>query len=107
MQERVFRPLGMTRTSMVWQDRFDSDYADGYDEYGRSLGPLKQRKAGAAGSMSTTISDFARFMQAVLEGRLLRPKTREQMLSPKFKSCQSICSQPSVRSPPTRTKPSG
>ena len=82
MQERVFQPLGMTRTSMVWQDRFDSDYADGYDEYGRSLGPLKQHKAGAAGSMSTTIADFARFMQAVLEGRLLRPKTREQMLSP-------------------------
>jgi CubicO group peptidase (beta-lactamase class C family) len=84
MQQRVFQPLGMTRTSMVWQDRFDSDYADGYDEYGRSLGPLKQHKAGAAGSMSTTIADFARFMQAVLEGRWLRPKTREQMLSPQI-----------------------
>ena len=84
MQQRVFEPLGMPRTSMVWQDRFDSDYANGYDEYGRSLGPLKQHKAGAAGSMSTTIADFARFMQAVLEGRLLRPKTREQMLSPQI-----------------------
>jgi len=84
MQQRVFEPLGMTRTSMVWQDRFDSDYANGYDEYGRSLGPLKQHKAGAAGSMSTTIGDFGRFMQAVLEGRLLRPKTREQMLSPQI-----------------------
>src|SRR5277367_4180864 len=38
MQQRVFEPLGMPRTSMVWQDRFDSDYANGYDEYGRSLG---------------------------------------------------------------------
>jgi len=82
MQQRVFQPLGMNRTSMVWQDRFDSDFANGYDEYGRSLGPIKQNKAGAAGSMSTTISDFARFMQAVLEGRLLRPRTREQMLRP-------------------------
>ena len=84
MQQRVFRPLGMSRTSMVWQDRFDSDYANGYDEYERSLGPIKQKKAGAAGSMSTTIADFARFMQAVMEGRLLRPKTREQMLSPQI-----------------------
>ncbi len=25
MQERVFQPLAMTRTSMVWQDRFESD----------------------------------------------------------------------------------
>jgi CubicO group peptidase (beta-lactamase class C family) len=84
MQQRVFQPLGMSRTSMVWQDRFESDYANGYDEYGRSLGPLRQHKAGAAGSMSTTLADFSRFMQAVLDGRLLRPKTREQMLSPQL-----------------------
>ena len=84
MQQRVFQPLGMSRTSMVWQERFESDYANGYDEYGRSLGPLKQHKAGAAGSMSTTLADFSRFMQAVLDGRLLRPKTREQMLSPQI-----------------------
>jgi len=84
MQQRVFQPLGMSRTSMVWQDRFESDYANGYDEYGRSLGPLRQHKAGAAGSMSTTLADFSRFMQAVLDGRLLRPKTREQMLSPQI-----------------------
>jgi len=25
MQERVFEPLGMTRTSMIWQERFESD----------------------------------------------------------------------------------
>src|SRR5215813_1758607 len=37
MQARVFKPLGMTRTSMVWEDRFDGDFANGYDEYGRSL----------------------------------------------------------------------
>jgi CubicO group peptidase (beta-lactamase class C family) len=84
MQKRVFQPLGMSRTSMVWQERFESDYANGYDEYGRSLGPLKQHKAGAAGSMSTTLADFSRFMQAVLDGQLLRPKTREQMLSPQI-----------------------
>jgi CubicO group peptidase (beta-lactamase class C family) len=84
MQQRVFQPLGMSRTSMVWQERFESDYANGYDEYGHPLGPLKQHKAGAAGSMSTTLADFSRFMQAVLDGRLLRPKTRKQMLSPQI-----------------------
>ena len=84
MQNRVFQPLGMTRTSMVWQERFESDFANGYDEYGRSLGPQKWRDANAAGSMQTTIGDFARFAQAVMEGRLLRRKTREQMLSPQI-----------------------
>jgi len=31
MQEHVFQPFGMTRTRMIWQDRFESDYANGYD----------------------------------------------------------------------------
>src|SRR5262249_23065566 len=37
MRERVFVPLGMTRTSMIWEDRFENDFANGYDEYSRSL----------------------------------------------------------------------
>ena len=82
MQEKVFRPLGMTRTSMVWQPQFDNDYANGYDEQGRSLGPQRREKADAAGSMQTTLHDFALFMQAVMSGKGLRPKTWHQMLSP-------------------------
>lgn len=49
MQKRVFEPLGMTRTSMMWQSRFDADFANGYDEYGRSLGPEKRKTSDAAG----------------------------------------------------------
>lgn len=84
MQERVFRPLGMTRTSMVWKTDFENDFASGYDEYGRPLGPERRSQAGAAGSMSTTTADFARFMQAVLEARGLSRKTRELMLTPQI-----------------------
>jgi CubicO group peptidase (beta-lactamase class C family) len=80
MQERVFRPLGMARTSMVWQKHFESDYANGYDAYGRSLGPQKRSQAGAAGSMLTTTGDFARFVQAVMLGKGLGKKAREEML---------------------------
>jgi CubicO group peptidase (beta-lactamase class C family) len=81
MQRRVFQPLGMTRTSI------DSDYANGYDEYGRSLGPEKRKTADAAGSMQTTPADFARFMEAVLQEEapagkgLLSHKNRELMLA--------------------------
>ncbi len=84
MQERVFRPLGMTRTSMVWQAKFEDDYADGYDAWGRNLGPERRPKADAAGSMQTTLADFTRFMQAVLEGRGLSNRARELMLSPQI-----------------------
>jgi CubicO group peptidase (beta-lactamase class C family) len=84
MDERVFRPFGMTRTSMVWKDRFDSNYANGYDEYGRSLGPQKRTTADAAGSMQTTIGDFARFVQAVMEGKQLRKKTWDEIFRPQI-----------------------
>jgi CubicO group peptidase (beta-lactamase class C family) len=82
MQDRIFKPFGMTRTSMVWQSQFESGYANGYDEYGRSLGPERRKTADAAGSMQTTPHDFARFMQAVMHGEGLSKQTRELMLSP-------------------------
>jgi CubicO group peptidase (beta-lactamase class C family) len=84
MQQHIFQPFGMTRTSMVWQERFESDYASGYDEYGRSVGAHRWKNPDAAGSMQITVSDLAKFMQAVMEGRRLRGKTREQMLSPQI-----------------------
>jgi CubicO group peptidase (beta-lactamase class C family) len=84
MRKRVFQPLGMARTGMLWQENFESDYANGYDEHGRSLGPDKRNKAEAAGSMVTTVADFARLMQAVMEGMLVRSTTRDEMLSPQI-----------------------
>ena len=82
MQERIFKPFGMTRSSMVWQPQFESDYANGYDEYGRSMGPEQRKIADAAGSMQTTPRDFARFLVAVMQGERLSKQTRELMLSP-------------------------
>ena len=84
MQTYVFGPLNMNRTSMVWEGRFESDYANGYDEYGRSIGPERRSTADAAGSMQTTPRDFAQFMLAVINGEGLKPKTRELMLSPQI-----------------------
>ena len=84
MRERVFQPLGMTRTSMVWTWRFEEDHANGYDEQENSLGPQRQWRADSAGSMLTTPADFALFMQAVLRGQGLRKETKDLMLSPQI-----------------------
>jgi CubicO group peptidase (beta-lactamase class C family) len=81
MRERVFEPLGMTRTSMIWEDRFESDFANGYDEQEHSLGPQKRQRAEAAGSMQTTVRDYARLIEALARSRGLSKKAREAMLS--------------------------
>jgi CubicO group peptidase (beta-lactamase class C family) len=80
MQEHIFRPLEMTRTSMVWQDSFEGNYAANYDEYGKPQASPKWHQAIAAGSMLTTPSDLSRFLQAVMEGRFLGKRTLDQML---------------------------
>ena len=84
MKEYVFGPVGMARTSMVWEKRFEGDYANGYDEQGKSLGPEKRTKGDAAGSMQTTLRDYARFVEAVLTGKIPDEKVRELMLSPQI-----------------------
>jgi CubicO group peptidase (beta-lactamase class C family) len=84
MAQYIYGPDGMTRTSMIWQPRFESDYANGYDEYGRSLGPERRPTANAAGSMQTTLHDYANFLQAILQDRNPDKKTVEQMLTPQI-----------------------
>jgi CubicO group peptidase (beta-lactamase class C family) len=84
MQTRVFQPLGMSRTSMVSEERFENDYASGYDEWGRSLGRQQRKTADAAGSMQTTLRDFTAFVQAVMEGKGLSKATRALMLRPQI-----------------------
>ncbi len=84
MNERVFQPLGMTRTGMVSEERFEDDHAIGYDEQGKTLGLERREIGNAAGSMQTTLRDYARFVQAVLSGGILDTKSRDLMLSPQI-----------------------
>jgi len=81
--EKVFGPAGMTRTAFVWQSQFENDYADGHNENGKVLVMNKRTHADAAGSMVTTVADYARFVTYVMQGKGLNKTTRETMLSPR------------------------
>jgi CubicO group peptidase (beta-lactamase class C family) len=71
LQDRFFTPLGMSRTSLKWRTDFAGNLADGFKLDG-SLEPHDERsRVRAAGSMDTTLSDFARFSAALSGGRLL------------------------------------
>jgi CubicO group peptidase (beta-lactamase class C family) len=83
-REKIFIPFGMRRTSYVWQPEFESDYAVGHLENETTIPKKKRTKAGAAGSMETTIGDYTRFMAAVLRGDRLSIKARNEMLSPQI-----------------------
>jgi CubicO group peptidase (beta-lactamase class C family) len=74
-----FQRLGMTRTSLVWQNGSDADVADGWNDQGQPQPHEKRSKVRAAGSMNTTISDLARFTAALVRGDGLTAAARAEM----------------------------
>jgi CubicO group peptidase (beta-lactamase class C family) len=80
----VFDRFGMTRTSLVWRPDFAGDLADGWDANGRPEPHDERGRVRAAGSMDTTIADFARFAAAFSRGEGLSAATRREMLRPQL-----------------------
>lgn len=80
--DRIFTEFGMGRTSLVWRPDFVANLADGWDEQGRIEPHDERSKVRAAGSMDTTITDFAKFAAAFVRGDGLSRKGRAEMLRP-------------------------
>lgn len=85
IKERVFDRFGMTRTSMIWQPSLEREIALGYDQAGKSLSHMMRQAPKAAGSMDTTIADFAKFLGGVVRGEGMRAETRRLLLSPQVR----------------------
>lgn len=81
MRERIFKPFNMTHTSMTWLPEFSNDLALGYDEDEQPLGHNQRSKVNAAGSMDTTINDYAKFIEAVMQNKGVSKKIKNMMVS--------------------------
>jgi CubicO group peptidase (beta-lactamase class C family) len=81
-EKNVFEPIGMDRTSYIWQQRFENNYALGYDENNKPLDLNKRTKPGAAGSMETSLADYARFIQYIMQKKGLNRQMYSLMLTP-------------------------
>ncbi len=81
MQESIFAPLQMTRTGMRFRPEFESNIADRFDDKG-AFHAKTRRNPRAAGSMTSTAEDLARFATGLFENKLLEPATKEKLLAP-------------------------
>jgi CubicO group peptidase (beta-lactamase class C family) len=83
-RREVFDPLGMTRSSYVWQERFagNAAYARNWLWQVAPANRYTQAEANAAASLLTTATDYAQFVAAVMTGRGLSPAMWNQYLTP-------------------------
>lgn len=81
-RERVFAPLKMDMTSYLWQQWFEEIYANGHTVEQKVIPKDTADEAAAAGSMSTTLEDYSKFVQHILELTALNSNTTELMFKP-------------------------
>jgi CubicO group peptidase (beta-lactamase class C family) len=74
-----FDRLGMTRSSLVWHDAFETNVDDGWNDQGQPQAHEKRKKVRVAGSMNTTISDLPKFVAALVSGDGLSAASRAEM----------------------------
>lgn len=65
-RERVFDPLHMEMTSYIHQQHFENNYCWGHTKQQDVIKKDISDEAGAAGSMSTTLKEYSRFMEHIL-----------------------------------------
>ena len=84
MQRRVFDRFKMTRTSMMWRADFAENLADGYGIDGAFEAHDERSTPRAAGSMDTTIADFAMFLAGFTRGEGLSARSRAEIVRPQL-----------------------
>lgn len=81
MRKTVFEPLGMTNSSYLWLDKYNTLKVFGHNAAGLPTKRRKPEEANAAATMQTTTSDYAKFLVALLNGAGLKKETYKQMLT--------------------------
>ena len=84
LSNAIFSGLGMTRTSLIWHNGQDPNYADGWNDQGKPQPHDKRSKVRAAGSMNTTILDFSKFAAALVKGAGLSVASRAEITKPRL-----------------------
>lgn len=79
MNRRLFQPLGMTNSSMIWREDFKRNLADGQHADGRWEAHDDRSSVKAAGSLDTTITDLGKLAAAMVSGWGLSAKTRAEL----------------------------
>ncbi|MCX2453800.1 serine hydrolase [Pedobacter sp. PLR] len=84
-KEEVFAPLQMNHTSMVWEPEFEGNFSYAYFKDGKKYGSERRKSSRAAGSMTTTAADYAKFVARLMNKKGLSKKVYAEMFSPQIR----------------------
>jgi CubicO group peptidase (beta-lactamase class C family) len=83
VSDYVLAPLKMEDSSLVWDDRYESNSAAGHDAYGETTGSIDRfLQPTAQASLYTNARDYSLFLLALLNGAGLRRETHDEMIRP-------------------------
>ena len=85
MQEKIFTPLDMNRSSYTWQPRFEKDYCVGHNTTGELYEKDKDNDARSASTLETTLDDYTLFTTAVLKKSILKTSSTNEMFTAQIK----------------------
>ncbi|HCA06223.1 serine hydrolase domain-containing protein [Chryseobacterium sp.] len=84
-REKIFKPFAMTRTGYIWHESFgDSNVAVGHMNNGDIDKKKKRTEPVAGGSLVTTIADYTKFIEIIMQQKGLSKKMYREMLSPQI-----------------------
>ena len=82
-EEYLFAPLGMRDTHFWWNTEMDENrYALNFNEAGEKIATQKYYEANAAANVLSTVEDYGKFLEHVINGAGLSDELFQQMISP-------------------------
>ena len=84
-QEIIFKPLKMNHTSYSWQASFEDNFAFGHAASGKTYKKDTDNEPRGASTLETTAADYALFLEAVLQQKILSRASWRELFSPQIR----------------------
>lgn len=85
MTEKIFVPFNMKNSAYTWLPRFEADYALGYNQEGKAYEKDKDNEARSPSTLETTLDDYSKFVETLLQGHALKKQSQQEMFRPQFR----------------------
>ena len=84
-QEKIFAPLGMTRSSYQWNASFEKDFAYGHTTIGNLHSKDTDNEPRSGSTLETTSEDYTKFLQAVFQQKIISKESWEEVFRPQIR----------------------